>query len=340
MRKLLFAVALLLGVVFILFNIAEVEQIATTLRQGDWRFIALAATIEFIWILNLAASFFIIYRAIGLNERLDNLFFQVSAANFVNVVAPSGGMGGITIFISEARRRGFSSARVTIAGVLVVLFDYLGFLCILTLGLIVLFRRNNLSLGELIPSAILISVACVLATVLYLGMRSSRALGNVLAWMARQVNRLLWPFVHRPYIQESKAHAFAEDAGAGLKELRKKPKNLVLPFLLALSNKSLLVCILWLVFLAFSVPYSIGTLIAGFSIGYLFFIVSPTPAGLGFVEGALTLGLRSLNVTLGAATVLTLAYRGITFWLPLLFGMVSFRWLVHRGEYPEAVTPK
>lgn len=339
MRKLLFALVLLLGVVFIFFNIAEVEQIANTLRQGDWRFIVFAVAIEFVWLLNLSASFFVIYRAIGLDEGLSNLFIQVSAANFVNVVAPSGGMGGITIFISEGRKKGYSSARVTVAGVLVVLFEYLGFLCVLTLGLIVLFRRNHLSLGELIPSAILFSVACVLATVLYLGMRSSRALGSALAWMSRLVNRLLWPFVHRPYIEEHKAYTFAEDAGAGLKELRQKPRNLVPPLLLALSNKSLLICILWLMFLAFRVPYSIGTLVAGFSIGYLFFIVSPTPAGLGFVEGALTLGLRSLNVSLGAATVLTLAYRGVTFWVPFFFGMIAFRWLTHRGESTEAMVP-
>jgi uncharacterized membrane protein YbhN (UPF0104 family) len=72
-------------------------------------------------------------------------------------------------------------------------------------------------------------------------------------------------------------------------------------------------------------------LIAGFSIGYLFLIVSPTPAGIGFVEGALTLGLRSLHVPLGDATVVALAYRGLTLWIPLFFGMLAFRWL-SRGE--------
>jgi hypothetical protein len=68
-------------------------------------------------------------------------------------------------------------------------------------------------------------------------------------------------------------------------------------------------------------------LVAGFSIGYLFLIVSPTPAGLGIVEGALTITLSSMYIPLEAAAVITLVYRGFTFWVPLLVGMIAFRML-------------
>ena len=99
--------------------------------------------------------------------------------------------------------------------------------------------------------------------------------------------------------------------------------------LYAIAGKFLLIGVLYLIFLAFNVPLSTGTLIAGFSIGYLFLIISPTPSGLGFVEGALPLVLNSMYVPLAEATVVVVAYRGVTFWLPLLVGMVSFRTL-HR----------
>ena len=39
------------------------------------------------------------------------------------------------------------------------------------------------------------------------------------------------------------------------------------------------------------------------------------------------MALRSMYVPLEAAALITLAYRGITFWLPLLVGMVCFRLL-------------
>ena len=91
------------------------------------------------------------------------------------------------------------------------------------------------------------------------------------------------------------------------------------------SNKVLLICVLALTFLAFQTPFTVGTLVGGFSIGYLFLIVSPTPAGLGFVEGALTLALNSLRVQLGTAGVITLIYRAITFWYPLGIGALALR---------------
>jgi uncharacterized protein (TIRG00374 family) len=145
MRKFLFALLLLLGVVLIIGRFTEIEAIFDTLQRGDWRFLMLALVIELAWLVNVAASYRAIYRAMGVHEKIENLFLTATAANFVNVVAPSAGVGGVAVLISEARRRGYSSARATVAGVLYLLFDYAGFLCILVLGFIVLFRRDNLN---------------------------------------------------------------------------------------------------------------------------------------------------------------------------------------------------
>jgi hypothetical protein len=337
MRKLILAIVLLLSLVFIFINLAEVEAVVETLQRGDWRFILLAFSFQAVWMVTVAACFREVYRAMGLNESRERLVLLVAAANFFNIVAPSGGVGGISVFVTQARKRGYSSARVTVAGAVVVLFDYLAFLCILLLGLIVLLRRHNLNVAELIASAAFLAVAVLLVILIYKGMHSADSLAKALAWMARQVNRFLLLFIHRKYLSEKRAHSFAYDAADGLQRLRREPRSLMIPFALSLTSKTLLILILLSVFVAFKVPFSIGTLIGGFSIGYLFMIVSTTPAGIGFVEGFLTIGLTSLNVPLSEATVITLAYRGVTFWVPLLFGMWAFRWLSHEKQVLAAV---
>ncbi|MCC6190535.1 MAG: flippase-like domain-containing protein, partial [Anaerolineales bacterium] len=92
-------------------------------------------------------------------------------------------------------------------------------------------------------------------------------------------------------------------------------------------------------FLAFGQPFSSGTLVAGFSLGHLFTIISPTPAGIGVVEGAMTIALRTLRVPLGTATVITLAYRGLTFWLPFFYGFVGLRLLQRQArQQPESLS--
>jgi len=337
MRKFLFAIALLLGVVFVIGQMAEVEAIVETFKKGDWRFLIIALCVEFVWFVNIAASYKKIYTALGLNESIPKLIILSAAAFFINIVAPSAGMGGMAIFISEAKKSGNSPGKVTVAGVLYVLFDYLGILCLLILGLFVLFRRNNLNIPEIVASAILLGIALGMVFLMYLGMRSSEKLGNTLAWLARGVNRIFNPFIRRDYLSEKRAFEFAIEAGDALHELSQKPGNLILPAFLGLSNKLLLLSIFTLTFLAFDVPFSPGTIIAGFSIGYLFLIVSPTPAGIGVVEGVMALTLKSLYVPLDAAAIIVLAYRGITFWAPLSFGFIAIRVITHGSELKSVI---
>jgi uncharacterized protein (TIRG00374 family) len=143
--------------------------------------------------------------------------------------------------------------------------------------------------------------------------------------MARLVNRVVHPFLHRTYLSEARAHQFAHEMASDLKSLPEKYHSLLIPLLYSLAAKALLICVLLTVFLAFKVPFSAGTIIGGFAIAYLFLIITPTPAGVGIIEGVMPLALSSLRVPWTQAVVITLAYRGITFWLPLAVGAVALR---------------
>ena len=325
MRKIIIALVLLLAIALILFSSSELENIAKTLQHSNWRFLVAALIVELIWMYNVATTFRLLYRMVGLEEKSRHLLLVATAANFVNVIAPSVGIGGMAVFLDDATRRNHSAGRVTVVGVLYLLFDYAAFLCILAMGLIVLFRRNNLNAGEITASFILLAIAGTLAFLLYLGYRSASELGKALAWMTRLVNRLMRPFIHRDYLQEERAHFFAQEVAEGLSLIRGKRRELVWTFLFSLNNFALLICVFAFTFLALGTPFSVGTLVGGFSIGYLFLVVSPTPSGLGVVEGMLALALNTLRVKWEAAVLITLTYRAVTFWFPLGVGAIAFR---------------
>lgn len=82
---------------------------------------------------------------------------------------------------------------------------------------------------------------------------------------------------------------------------------------------------LYALFLAFHEPVGIGVLVAGYAIGVLFWIVSITPQGIGVVEGMMALVYTSLGVPAAQGAVIVLAFRGLTFWLPLLIGFFALR---------------
>lgn len=327
MRKIFVAIVLLLAIGLILVSLSDLQNILDTLQHSNWRFLVAALLVELIWMYNSATTYSVLFRLVGIKETSRHLFLVATAANFVNVIAPSVGLGGMAVFINDAKQRNHSAGRVIVVGVLYILFGYIAFLCVLALGLIVLIRRNDLNAGELTATAILLLIASAVAFLLYLGYKSADELGRALAWLARQVNRTLRPFIHRDYLQVERAYSFAQEMADGITLLRGRQRELLWPFLFSLNNYALLICVLALSFLALGTPFSIGTLVAGFSIGFLFLIVSPTPSGLGVVEGVMTVALNTLRVPLGTAALITLTYRAVTFWFPLAVGAVAFRLL-------------
>ena len=327
MRKFAITLILFLGVAFVYLSFGELESILRTLQQGNFWFILIAILVQFAWFLVAGLIFRSLYHVLGMEDTLYKLSLLAASANFINTVAPSAGVGGVAVFISNARRNRQSVGKVTVASMLYLFLDYLAFLVVLALGLIVLFRRNDLGPAQLAASSVMLAIAAGLGSLLYLGSRSADALGNALAKMARLVNRVVDPFIHRDYLSEARAHEFAHEMASDLKSLPEKVHNLSLPLLYSFASKALLMGVLLSVFMAFQVPFSAGTIIGGFAISYLFLIVSPTPSGVGIVEGIMPLALSSLRVPWSEAVIITLAYRGITFWLPLGFGALALRML-------------
>lgn len=327
MRKIIFILVLFLAAAFVYLSFGELESILETLQHGSIWFLLLAVMIQFSWFLMMGLIYQSLYQVLNMHESLTRLSLLSAAATFVNIVAPTVGMSGMAFFISHAARNRRSVGKLTIVTMLGLFLDYAAFLIILTLGLIVLFRRNNLNPTELIASGVMFAVAAGFGFLLYLGSRSADALGNTLAWMARLVNRVVNPFIHRAYLSEERAHEFAHEMADDLKSLPERYHSLFIPLLYSLAGKALLMCVLVSVFMAFQVPFTAGTIIGGFAIAYLFLIVTPTPAGVGIIEGVMPLALSSLRVPWSEAVVITLAYRGVTFWIPLTFGAIAFRML-------------
>jgi uncharacterized protein (TIRG00374 family) len=305
----------------------EVEQVLQTLKHGHWPWLALAFVVQLGYVLNVGASLSVIYKLLGMEEKIGRLALLGAAANFVIVVAPSAGMGGMAVLVADAKGRGHPTGRASTAGAVYTFFDYLATLAVVVIGLFIMFQHNQLHPAEITASLILTGLAIGLGFLLYLGMRSGERLGKALVWLGGLANRILHPFIKRDYIDLDRAHGFGVDAAEGLRLARQSPSGLWVPLALGLTTKILMMIILFLMFLAFRQPYTIATIVAGFSIGYLFTIVSPTPSGVGFVETAMTLAINSLGVPLAPSALIVLGYRGFTLWLMMLYGMIGIRWV-------------
>jgi len=336
MKKFLVVILLFLGVIVVAFSFTELETILLTLEKTHLGFFLLALLIQIIWFVSTGRMYQSIFHLLGVHEDVLTLSRIATAANFINIVAPTAGAGGVALFASEAHRRGHPTGKVTVAAALFLLLDQAAFLVVLSLGLIVLVRRNDLNAGEISASLFLFAIATTYGSVLYIGYRSAEKLGNLLAKMARGVNWVVHLFRKENYLSEDRAHEFAHELSDGFSGLTEQPSSLIRPVLWGIFDKGLLMLVLICAFLSFEVPFSAGTIIAGFSMAYLFLIVSPTPSGIGIVEGIMPIALSSLNVNWSQAVVITLIYRAVTFWFPLAVGAWTFRSL-HAGRSVPAV---
>jgi uncharacterized membrane protein YbhN (UPF0104 family) len=164
MRNFFFLLVLFLAIVFVFLSFSELKGILDTLEKSNWIFLTFAFLFECLLLFNVSTTYGSIYRLVELEETRRQLFLMTAAANFVNVIAPSLGIGGMAVFLDTARRRNQPTGRVTVVGVLFALYDYAAFLCVLTLGLVVLVRRNNLTVGEITATCILLLIALVMSS--------------------------------------------------------------------------------------------------------------------------------------------------------------------------------
>lgn len=333
MRKILLVLVGLLTLAFIIFSFAELQSIRAALAGGNPLFLTGALLVEILCLVNTSAAFGALYRLVGLSESRSRLFLMATAANFVSLIAPSGGASGIAVFLDGARSRSLPTARVLVVGVLYVMYEYASLLCIMIPGFAVLMLRKELNAAEMIAGLILLLLMLGAGTLLYLGYRSSERLGKHLAWLSRLLNRIL----AREVLSAEKAHAFAADVAEGISSVRGSGRTLLWPLLFTLNNKAVLLCVLALSFLALNTPFTLDVLVGSFTISYLFLYISPTPSGVGFVEGVLPAALNAMGVPWTQAVLITLAFRAITVWFPMALGAVSFRALQRQAAlHPQA----
>jgi len=324
-QRILYTSILLLTGWYVANHLEELELIARTLVEARPLWLVAALGAHILWLVLIAASLQSTYSLTGIRESLRHLVPLTAAGNFLNVVAPSYGIGALAVFMADGNKRGIPAGKVTTGSILFLVYDYISYMLILPVGLVILSQRDALTPVITGSSLIAAVIALFVFVATYLGFRNTGKLKAFLHGLAGFVNRVLFPLLHRELIPAHRIDLFIKDVTSGLHEMNGPARKRVIPAVYALLRKASAILILYLASRAFQIDLDPGALFASFTIAYLFNIVSVTPSGIGFVEGALTLILASLGVPLPQAAAITVTYRGITFWLTLAYGILAIR---------------
>lgn len=304
---------------------SEFTTFSQTLAQGRLLWVAVAVALQVLQYVVSSASYRTAFTTVGVESRIRDLFPLYFGAIFINVIAPAGGASGAALFLDNAARRGQSPTKAAAGILLQLVISMIAFMMILIVGLVYLGTRQGLQTYHVAAAVILVISIAVEIGVLLLALRHPELLKRVLDWVQRVVNGVMMKIKRMKLLSDEWVEERATEFGEAAAAITANPRGLLYTLGVLLFAHVVNIAGLYALFLAFSQSISIGSLVAGYAVGILFLIVSVTPQGIGVVEGVMPLVFNSLGVPHGISTVTVFAFRGLSFWLPLVVGFLLLR---------------
>jgi len=290
-------VGLALAVHFLLPQVGELRQTVAAFHNVQWDWLLLALAGAFSTYLAAALS---LTAAVARPLALGRTALVQLAGSAVNRVTPRG-LGGLSLLERYLERSGLDRpTAVSALGTAMAATSMVHVpLLLLSTALLGIGGVEAVHLPRHWP---LLAGAAV----------SLAALGAALALRSQSARRLLQPVT---------------TALRSLAGLAHSPRRLARLILGAAGQILVNAIALALCVRAFGVPTSFLRVLTVYLGGTAVSAASPTPGGLGAIEAALVAGLSAVGVPAGPAVAAVLAYRLLSFWLPILPGVAALRYL-------------
>ena len=304
----------------------EITELSATLAKGHFQWLLVAVALQILHYVVSSASYRSAFSTVGVESRVRDLFPLLFGAMFVNVIAPTGGASGAALFVDHAARRGQSPSRAAVGILLQLIISLMAFTVILAAGMTYLGVTKHLETYQLGAAGILVFTVALASGLLILAGRYPDALKKLLAWIQHSLNGLVQKVRHVTFIPDEWVEKQGADFIEAASAITTHPRGMMITLCMLILAYVINIAGMYTLFLAFNQVVPIGSLVAGYTVGILFLIVSFTPQGIGVVEGIMPMVFSSLGVPNVPATLTVLAFRGLSLWLPLVIGFLLLRW--------------
>jgi glycosyltransferase 2 family protein len=319
-KRIIYLALVFLFIYFVLNNLNDGKQLFVLLFKAKWQFVLIALLLQMVHYYLYGMLYTKVFNLFDIKWKINKVIPLVLSSVSLNVFAPLAPFPGSSIFIQKARKEGLLSLNIAASVMLVILSDYLVLIPLLLISLYFQFLNDKLFSYEIVGLLIFFLIIGLLLFVLVFGIISPKILKWVFQLFEKFINGMHFAFKKRKYFiegwHESRALQFINIAKKIL--TGKEGKNAIL--VTSLARYAIDISTFYLLFLAFGSVVPVSTLFVGYTLMVLFWIVSPTPQGVGVVETITPAIFASMGVNIETATLSTLAFRGLNLWLPVLVG--------------------
>jgi uncharacterized protein (TIRG00374 family) len=323
-RRVLFWIVIGAFLVFLLTRLSELQGFIDTLARGRWEWVLVAALLQVVYF----TLFSLVYReafvTVGIKYRVRDLVPVILGSIFVSGVTPAGEAGGFAMIVEDARRRGASPASATAGSLLAQLDWFLALAATLFVGFGFLIATRDLRPFEWLGAVLVVLILGIIILSMVVGSRRPSVIEFWLVRAQRVADWISERFRKQPALPDDWAEHTTEEFRESSSLALSHPKQLLWALVIALAAMTVNIGTLAALFVAFGEPVDFAAIIAAFSVSIALWSVLPFQ-GIGVVEAALIAVLGSFGIEAGTATIISLAFRGLTFWIPLFLGFVTLR---------------
>ncbi len=320
------------GIILIVFFVilaikfSDLEKFYKTLQQGIWYYIFALFTFETLYLVDQAEIFTGLFKIYNVNITIRKILKVFLAANFTNLALPSAGIAGLTVF-SQAGPKLFNIKRskAMVINLLYYFLNYGSFIVLMILGIILLFTMNKLQTYHYISASLMFILVLTGSSIFWVGYKNKNHLKNLLEGVAKFINFFSQRLSKKDLIKKDNINNLQTEIFYTTSVYKRNKHKFLEPLAFALLGHFIQIFVLYISFLAFGYNPEFYIVIIGYIFSVVFIMVSPTPSGIGIVEPVMAVTMASLGAPIEIATIATLTFRGITFWLPFFIGFYATR---------------
>ncbi|MEA2311879.1 MAG: putative heme transporter [Solirubrobacteraceae bacterium] len=311
-----FLVLAIAALYFLLPQLAGLKNTWHRVENGSPWWLALALAFG----VGMFAGYVGMFRGIFLRAGANRIGWQASyqitmAGLAASRIFAAGGAGGLVLTAWALRRSGMPRRLVadkTLTFLILTYLPYMGALIVCGFGLNFGLFSGTAPFGLTVVPAM---VAVVLT-----------ALGVATVLVPTDLQRRLDGFAGRrgrlARVAQKLANAPAA-ASAGMRDALAHLRHPDPALAGAILFWGFQVAVLWAAFRAFGAAPPLAVLTMAFFVG-MFGNLLPMPGGVGGVEGGMIASLAAFDIEAGQAVVAVLVFRAVTFWLPMVPGVVAY----------------
>jgi phosphatidylglycerol lysyltransferase len=294
---------LLLAIVFFRSERKELSDIIPHIRQANQYWFLLSVFITLVTYIFQGGIYRQSFAAISFPLNYWHAIELYLKRNFLGVFLPAGGVSAMAYSPPRIRKLGFTRLQINQAS---GLFGFASLLTVFVVGLPVIIYAVLLR-GQFINSWIGLLIILLIITAIFLAARSFRQKGILYKWVDKKF----------PAMGSAISELLSADVNT---------KHFIGAVLCSVGVELCGMLQVYIAMLALGLPASFAVAASTYILSVIISVISPFLRGLGAVELTMVYVLEQFGFSTAHALSITILYRVVEFWLPLLTGLLAFAW--------------